>query len=85
MSLDVDTAIDVATAAIETTIDEKLLDIYFKSGSFLKSDFVKFKNQILSPEKNTEKSADEILDSVENILDSIKFKKRSDIDGIGNF
>lgn len=83
MSLDIDTAIDVVTTAIETTIDDKLLDIYFKSGSFLKSDFVKFKNQILSPEKTTEKSADEILDSVENILDSFKFK-RSDIDGIGN-
>ena len=84
MSLDIDTAIDVVTAAIETTIDEKLLDIYFKSGSFLKSDFIKFKNQILNPEKTTEKSADEILDSVENILDKFHFK-RSDIDGIGNF
>lgn len=84
MALDIDTAIDVVTAAIETTIDDKLLDIYFKSGSFLKSDFVKFKDNILNPMATTEKSADEILDSVENILDNFKFK-RSDIDGIGNF
>lgn len=80
MSLDIDTAIDVVTTAIETTIDNKLLDIYFKSGSFLKSDFVKFKNNILNPVKITEKSAEEILKNVENILDSFKFK-RSDIDG----
>lgn len=85
MSLDIDSGYDIITTAIEKTIDEKILDLYFKSGSFIKNpNFIEFKESILHPKKIKNQTADEILSNVESILDNFTFK-RGDIEhGIGS-
>lgn len=77
MSLDIDTSYDIITTAINNEIDTKLLDIYYKSGSFIKNpNFLEFKESVLHPKKIKNQTADEILNQVESILDNFTFKKR---------
>lgn len=76
---------DIITTALETTIDEKLLDIYFKSGGFIKNpNFFEFKENILHPKKIENQSAEEILNNVENILNNFHFKRGDIENGIGS-